>query len=439
MNKVILDVINPLYVLNQMNILATAAAAYSLRKMQRQWYKSIRIRDDTLGETDIGFIGENLDTAGMLAWLRRNLVADALLGVDVDSSGISDNWTVVTGSGITLISSIEDGAQKLQITASASLDSSYLNKAVSCVPGNSLDLSLVNYKVSGNVTARIWISWYTSGGVFISTSTIVDGTSTTYAPLSNTNLVAPATAYQARLRIGIKPASSGGTGSAYFKDASVTISNQSAYVTTWYDQSGNGNHAVQSTAANQPRIVNSGVVDVDAAGRPTCVFDGSNDCLRITDNATLQLTTQLSINAKFKSGTANGYIFSRNGSSGAENQYALYYFKDGAILTLYMNGNTDRDTNDIATSTEYISSAIWSGSNADIFVNGNSNGSGAYSTPLTNRTNTQIGCRSSAADGSTQATFFNGNISELIILNAALTNAQRQRLERNQNAYYKVY
>jgi hypothetical protein len=32
------------------------------------------------------------------------------------------------------------------------------------------------------------------------------------------------------------------------------------FVTTWYDQSGNANNATQSTAANQPEIVSSGVV-----------------------------------------------------------------------------------------------------------------------------------------------------------------------------------
>jgi hypothetical protein len=33
------------------------------------------------------------------------------------------------------------------------------------------------------------------------------------------------------------------------------------FVKIWYDQSGNGRHAVQTTVANQPRIVNSGVIE----------------------------------------------------------------------------------------------------------------------------------------------------------------------------------
>src|ERR1044072_7200256 len=35
----------------------------------------------------------------------------------------------------------------------------------------------------------------------------------------------------------------------------------SCYVTTWFDQSGNGYDALQTTAAAQPRIVNAGVID----------------------------------------------------------------------------------------------------------------------------------------------------------------------------------
>jgi hypothetical protein len=48
------------------------------------------------------------------------------------------------------------------------------------------------------------------------------------------------------------------------------------FVTIWYDQSGNSNNAVQSTAANQPQIVNSGNVILDGS-KPTLLFDSVND------------------------------------------------------------------------------------------------------------------------------------------------------------------
>jgi len=40
-------------------------------------------------------------------------------------------------------------------------------------------------------------------------------------------------------------------------------SGNDGFVETWYDQSGNGNDAVQATAANQPKIVNAGALVAD--------------------------------------------------------------------------------------------------------------------------------------------------------------------------------
>lgn len=53
-------------------------------------------------------------------------------------------------------------------------------------------------------------------------------------------------------------------------------SGTNGFVTTWYDQSGNGRNATQTTAANQPQIVSSGNV-ITENGKPSLQFDGSND------------------------------------------------------------------------------------------------------------------------------------------------------------------
>jgi hypothetical protein len=55
------------------------------------------------------------------------------------------------------------------------------------------------------------------------------------------------------------------------------VSSNSAYIVTWYDQSGNGTDATMATAANQARIVNAGTLDLYNSFRPTSIFDGSND------------------------------------------------------------------------------------------------------------------------------------------------------------------
>jgi hypothetical protein len=53
----------------------------------------------------------------------------------------------------------------------------------------------------------------------------------------------------------------------------------SGFVTTWYNQGdSSGRDVSQSTAANQPRIVNAGVVDRQN-GKVAMIYDGSNDFL----------------------------------------------------------------------------------------------------------------------------------------------------------------
>lgn len=47
------------------------------------------------------------------------------------------------------------------------------------------------------------------------------------------------------------------------------------FVTTWYDQSGNSKDATQTTAANQPQIVTSGVVNLKN-GKPCVSFNGTS-------------------------------------------------------------------------------------------------------------------------------------------------------------------
>jgi hypothetical protein len=62
-------------------------------------------------------------------------------------------------------------------------------------------------------------------------------------------------------------------------------SSTNGFVTTWYDQSGNGINQTQTTATSQPRIVNNGVIDTYLS-KPAIFFDGSNDFM-INSNVSL--------------------------------------------------------------------------------------------------------------------------------------------------------
>jgi len=74
-------------------------------------------------------------------------------------------------------------------------------------------------------------------------------------------------------------------GSGNLDESALTtfIGAGNGFVTTWYDQSGNGRNATQSTASNQPQIVSSGSVILQN-GKASLQFDGTNDLLT-TSNA----------------------------------------------------------------------------------------------------------------------------------------------------------
>ena len=49
------------------------------------------------------------------------------------------------------------------------------------------------------------------------------------------------------------------------------------FITTWFDQSGNGNNATQSTTSIQPQIVTTGVVDKVNSNKPCLTYGGNGD------------------------------------------------------------------------------------------------------------------------------------------------------------------
>lgn len=61
------------------------------------------------------------------------------------------------------------------------------------------------------------------------------------------------------------------------------IGANSGFVSTIYDQSGNGRDAVQTTNSFQPQIVSSGSI-IKQNNKPSMLFDGINDRLTITNN-----------------------------------------------------------------------------------------------------------------------------------------------------------
>jgi hypothetical protein len=214
----------------------------------------------------------------------------------------------------------------------------------------------------------------------------------------------------------------------------------SGYVTTWYDQSGNGNNALQPTAGNQPRIVNAGTIDVDVYGKASVVFNGSSTVLKIANSASVDITSApLLLNAVLSPFTgSSGYILSKNLDSVVTVQYAMLA-PDGKVqMLLGGTGSVVQETAfpSLVSNTVNIYSGVFTDGNQKGYANGvNSGSDGTYSGVLTSRANMQIGCRSTSAGGTSWSSFISASISELIV---SVAPSSRVSIEKSQGAYYGV-
>jgi hypothetical protein len=87
------------------------------------------------------------------------------------------------------------------------------------------------------------------------------------------------------------------------------------YVTRWWDQSTNGNHADQATDGNQPQIYN-GTEVITENGKPALDFDGTNDGLNCSTN--LRTATGASTVIQVRN------VPQRGGSADVQNPLAFY-------------------------------------------------------------------------------------------------------------------
>jgi hypothetical protein len=221
----------------------------------------------------------------------------------------------------------------------------------------------------------------------------------------------------------------GNTGTFTVSNFRVTSHKAEAFVHTWYDQAGS-NDAVQETAANQPKIAENGALLADGL-----LFDDSNDFLQ-SSTQVLTGTTNNSIYCVVKTLSDNGYIA---GSAGTGVGMSIYA---GTTKFILSNNNTASTTTQdtipmVNDKTVLVSANFDDGTTDSLHLNANANGyangSSAYS--ITAGTKFTIGAR----DGSTaEAVMYKGSIQEIIAYDS-FQGANRFKIESNINNYYSLY
>jgi hypothetical protein len=200
------------------------------------------------------------------------------------------------------------------------------------------------------------------------------------------------------------------------------------FVTTWYDQSGNARNATQTTAANQPRIVNGGVIELQI-NKPALRFISTNQQLLIT--STFNLNTPVNSFSVFKyTDNIQGFVF--DGLSVNTHRINL---SSSTRLTIYGSGaNTEPFYNDATgvINKNYLSDFLMAGPSTKWQLNNN--------TEILANTwiNGSMNGVTLGRAGGIAGFFFNGFISEYILYpNNQNTNSSN--IKTNINTYYAIY
>lgn len=218
----------------------------------------------------------------------------------------------------------------------------------------------------------------------------------------------------------------------------VTASGTFGGIVTWYDQSGNGNDLTQSTAINQPRIVNGSAL-VTKGSLPAVLFDGSNDSLDDGFGGSIINTTSTSYFSVSAASVGNtvGIIHCQ---TNAGTLYSIRTFCDAraaAGRNLVVTNSTptnylaDLSTFRNDTNQRLLSSFIDSSKNMSAFDNGATGGTATYTGTVTDNNGLSLGVQSGA-------TYLAGYIQEFIAFNTD-ESANRIDIESDINTYYSIY
>jgi hypothetical protein len=203
------------------------------------------------------------------------------------------------------------------------------------------------------------------------------------------------------------------------------------FVTTWYDQSGNGYNATQTTAANQPQIVNTNNVILEG-GKPTLEFDGSNDFFT---NNTINISQPITrfTTAKSTNATTKASVFTDSNTT--TDRFVLYsggaLDNNGSFVSSYSNTGGNITTSNNANRNLFYELAN-SGSNA-LAINGGTQITGSSGSNAMNK----------LSIGNIRATvvptyYLIGNFQELVIYNSNQS-SNRTGISNNINTYYGIY
>ena len=212
-------------------------------------------------------------------------------------------------------------------------------------------------------------------------------------------------------------------------------------VATWYDQSGNGNHATQTDTAKQPKIVSSGSL-ITSNSLPAIDFTTSYTILTRQEFLTGQLNSYFTI-TETDVGSDSEVVFRQGNNYRLSNEYSgtsgsiSSQLRDGAGDSANVSISSDFGNGNMRLTTTLITARGANGHT--VFVDG----ANETSNNSTNIENTNFASADSGDFGiggipSNSSFDFHGKASECIFYNSDQS-SNRTALETNINSYYSIF
>ncbi len=195
------------------------------------------------------------------------------------------------------------------------------------------------------------------------------------------------------------------------------------FVVTWYDQSGNANNATQSTAANQPYIIDNGIISRENT-KPVIKFDGSNDYMVLSSGISGATPYSSFYVQKKNSSGSIGFWFSHTSSS----PFTPVIYQTVGVYISNNSGNYRYNSSYNNTDFHLMSGFCTGTSSFEIYVNGSSVSIPSLASESATTNFTQIGRRTSGEPSGV-------SVGEAILYTSNQT-ANRTGIEANINSYY---
>ena len=362
-----------------------AAAAYSLRALSAGWVAGdvVEVRPSS-GWTPASFTANQVANGELVDYVKRPGA--------FTNSGFETFVNNGTGDGFTATNTAVLGTATANLNAGVALD----------VVTVAFDLSIV----SGSPTLSL------RDGSSVASNLETFTTSGSYS----TTLTAAVAFDNFKFAEGDIPSE--------FTISNVRVSTNDGFVSTWYDQSGNGNNATQITTTSQPKIVDAGSLVTGGLD-----FDGVDDVLN-TSLVPPEIVTLIGVSVWDVEDETTMIVGARDS---ADKRSYLSQNTSGEIALGV--GNSVLTSINVVASTNYLSFGMYSGSDRLLSVNGSPISDALGVAPTNTVHGYSIGALNTAG---VDSGFMNGTIAEVIVYDSNQS-ANRVGIEANINDIYSIY